>query len=74
MAKVCIASKVAIHHLEKDARVQEFVQWTQRLEKCKAKSKAADPPPNADTYKAPARKVCFDWQHHPWWPILSLKP
>ncbi len=74
MAKVCIASKVAIHHLEKDARVQEFNQWIQRQDKGKAKSKAPDQPPNADTYKAPARKACFDWQHHPWWPIISLKP
>ncbi|CAO3569487.1 unnamed protein product [Mortierella alpina] len=76
MAKVCIASKVAIHHLEKDARVQEFVQWTQRQEKekSKAKGRASDPPPNADTYKAPARKVCLEWHHHPWWPIIILKP
>ncbi|KAF9570611.1 hypothetical protein EC968_001636 [Mortierella alpina] len=74
MAKVCIASKVAIHFLEKDARLQELIQWTQRQEKGRAKSKAADPPPNANTYKAPARKVCFEWQHHPWWPVISLKP
>ncbi|KAF9929004.1 hypothetical protein BGZ67_006626 [Mortierella alpina] len=75
LAKVCIANKVAIHHLEKDARVQEFVQWTQRQEKGKAaKGKGVDQPPTAATYKAPARKVCFDWQHHSSWPIISLKP
>ncbi|KAG0199391.1 hypothetical protein BGX28_007344 [Mortierella sp. GBA30] len=93
MAKVCIASKVAITNLQKDARVLEMRQIRldeqKRLTsaaskptgmgKTKGKSNSQVLPPTTTAssdyeFKTPTRRVSFEWQYHPWWPVVSLKP
>ncbi|KAG9067615.1 hypothetical protein KI688_012400 [Linnemannia hyalina] len=89
MIKVCIASKIGIAGLQKDARMLELRKST--LEAQKRKPAASSPGPklttaqiksspssgskaSAPVLKAPVRKVVFEWKYHSWWPVVTLAP
>jgi hypothetical protein len=88
MIKVCIASKIGIAGLQKDARMLELRKSTLEAQKRKPgtssggpklttaqiKSSSASKPTSVPVFKAPARKAVFEWKYHSWWPVVTLAP
>ncbi|KAF9116940.1 hypothetical protein BGX27_008088 [Mortierella sp. AM989] len=88
MIKVCIANKLAISGLQKDARILEQKEFTAESQKrvaaaAKRSTRIRDKYvgqhiPDVATsnaplnFKAQARKVQFEWKYHSWWPVITL--
>ncbi|KAF9352829.1 hypothetical protein BGX26_009366 [Mortierella sp. AD094] len=84
MIKICIASKLAITGLQKDARILEQKEFTAEAQKraaaiAKRPSKGKDikqteagAPHARPDFKAPVRKLQFEWKYHSWWPVITL--
>ncbi|KAG0293980.1 hypothetical protein BGZ96_001964 [Linnemannia gamsii] len=90
MIKVCIASKIGIVGLQKDARMLEFRKSTLEAQKRKLGTSSGGGPKlttaqikassstskttSVPVFKAPVRKVVFEWKYHAWWPVITLAP
>lgn len=89
MIKVCIASKIGIAGLQKDARMLELRKSTLEAQKRKPAAtfpggapkltttqikSSSSPKASAPVLKAPVRKVVFEWKYHSWWPVVTLAP
>ncbi|KAG0204115.1 hypothetical protein BGX33_008698 [Mortierella sp. NVP41] len=82
MVKVCIASKIGIAGLQKDSRMIELRKSTLEAQKRKPSGpklttthlKALSSTTTTPVFKAPVRKVIFEWKYHSWWPVISLAP
>ncbi|KAF9153272.1 hypothetical protein BG015_003744 [Linnemannia schmuckeri] len=88
MIKVCIASKIGIAGLQKDARMLELRKSTLEAQKRKPAASSPGGPKlttaqiksssstktSVPAFKAPARRVVFEWKYHSWWPVVSLAP
>ncbi|OAQ28156.1 Mak10-domain-containing protein [Linnemannia elongata AG-77] len=90
MIKVCIASKIGIAGLQKDARMLELRKSTLETQKRKPAASSLGGPKlttaqikssssssskaSAPVLKAPVRKVVFEWKYHSWWPVVTLAP
>ncbi|KAF8978978.1 hypothetical protein BGZ46_005961 [Entomortierella lignicola] len=74
MIKVCIANKVSIVALQKDARIIEQKEFSAGAQKraaatVKRQSQGKD---SKCRLKAPIRKLHFEWKYHSWWPVVNL--
>lgn len=90
MIKVCIASKIGIAGLQKDARMLELRKSTLEAQKRKPgtssggglklttaqikTSSSTSKATSVPALKAPVRKVVFEWKYHSWWPVITLAP
>ncbi|KAF9402306.1 hypothetical protein BGX21_010591 [Mortierella sp. AD011] len=79
MIKICIANKLAIAGLQKDARVLEQKEFTAETQKragaiLKRPSKGRDSKQTEArfSFKASVRKPQFEWKYHSLWPVITL--
>ncbi|KAF9429398.1 hypothetical protein BGZ76_001357 [Entomortierella beljakovae] len=81
MIRVCIASRLAITALHKDARILEQKEFTAEAQKraamnvkrpIKGKDKLSDKSQSLLEFKAPTRRIHFEWKYHTWWPVITL--
>ncbi|KAF8947461.1 hypothetical protein BGZ47_009087 [Haplosporangium gracile] len=87
MIKVCIANKIGIVGLQKDARMLELRKSTLeaqnrklaasspgglKLTATQIKSSSSTKTSVVPAFKAPARRVVFEWKYHSWWPVVTL--